>query len=408
MRIKNILIGLIIVLCNIFICTNVYADEDSPIKFETVQTGSNTWRTIMRAENIDLNYISGTIQITNGRITKIQTSGNWINRTGDSAEFYFYSNGINRGVYQIATIDVEITGNSEFQIDAFTTRALTCAKDPYNLYFGPNGTIISEQEYQRDCFNGDATLKNLFISNGTLSPSFDRDILTYTTTVAWNIDTMTFTPVVNATTSKIISGTTCALNEPGSTTNCEIIVEAENGTRKIYQVIVNREQEPAPQLPSDTSISNVIIQNGTLTTEFRKEITEYTIYVEKGTKYVSFEYTLDSNGSKHLANFEFESLPAYYELVVTAEDGKTTKIYKFNILEKPEDPVDPDPGEPEEPKDDNQGNNENPDDNVNYDKGEVENPETGAILKPTLLIGSLILLIVGIIIARKKNIFYKI
>lgn len=405
MKIKNILIGLIILLCSCMICTNVFAEEDSPLKWATQQTGNNTFRFTLSAENIDLNYVSGVIQLTNGRITNIQTIGDWINRTGNEKEFYFYRNGISRGTYQIAYIDVEIYGDSSFEVDAYTSRANTCAKDPYGLYFGPEGTIITEEAYRQQCFNGDATLRFLYTSSGTLSPEFNSDILKYTITVPWNIDTMTFDPIVNVSSSKVITDKTCKLNGPGSATTCEIIVEAENGTRRIYQIIVNREKEPEPVKSNDTSISDLVVGNGTLTEEFRKEITEYTIYVKKGTEYVSFEYTLDSDGSKHLVNYKIETLPSVYELVVTAEDGKTTKIYRFNILELPEEePGNKDDNKPEVPSDDNNKS----DNNVNYDKGEVENPETGDVLKPTLLIGSLILLIVGYMIAKKKNIFHKI
>lgn len=408
MKIKNVLLGLVIILCSFMMCTNVYAEEDSPLKWTTTQTGNNTFQFTLSVEGVDLNYVSGTIQLTNGRITNIQTVGEWQNRTGNSPEFYFWRSGISTGNYTIATVDVEIYGEASLEVDAFTSRANTCAKDPYGLYFGPNGTTVTESEYRNLCFNGDATLKNIYVSSGTLSPEFNRDIFKYTITVPWNVDTMTFTPIVNVSSSTVISGTTCALNEPGSATTCEIVVRAENGTERIYQIIVNREKEPEPIKSSDTSISNLKVENGTLTEEFRKEITEYTVYVKKGTEYVSFEYILDSDGSKHLANFKIETLPSLYELVVTAEDGKTTKIYRFNILELPEE-------EPSNPDDDNNDNtnvpgsdNKDNNDNVNYDKGEVENPETGDILKPTLLIGSLIFLIVGFIIAKKKNIFHKI
>ncbi len=114
---------------------------------------------------------------------------------------------------------------------------------------------ITKQNYKIDVtreLSSDASLANLSISRGLLSPSFSTDILNYKTLVMNDIDNIKITPTVSQTDAKIyINGILVEsgieseiINLSVGTNIINIEVTAQDGiTKKIYTINITREQK---------------------------------------------------------------------------------------------------------------------------------------------------------------------
>lgn len=130
---------------------------------------------------------------------------------------------------------------------------------------------------------GEAKLKSLVPSAGSLSPAFDSDTYDYEITVPTAQTTIAFTPtsIDSASTIKVDgtvvkSGKKSASIELDEGENeIQIKVETEEGIKGTYNIVVNRtERERSAQL------SSLKLTKGTLSPSFNKGIYEYTATVD--------------------------------------------------------------------------------------------------------------------------------
>lgn len=291
------------------------------IRFESPQKiNDNQYLVYLKAKDMDTNYISGQISITNGTLTDINMSNGWVNKTGTNNNFYFYHNGIINGEYIIATFKVTMTGNSTYTINNLNYGKNECTKDRYGNYYEKSGKIVSENIYQNECLkNSDATLKILMPSTGTLSPNFDSNIDTYNLSVKNNQNQITFQAIPNSSKSKILSGTTCNLN--AAETNCYIVVASELGTQKTYTVKVHKENT------IKKNVDNFIVHNGSLTEAFKESKTTYNLVPNKNAELISFSFTV--NGTQ-MNSQSCSAKASTCTLSITFENQK--RIYTFHIL----------------------------------------------------------------------------
>lgn len=482
------IITILTIICSLLIMKNVSAGTLSWKNFKRLSP--NTFEFYLEAEDLKLNYLSGEWNVENGHIVEITMNDGWINTTGNNNKFYYYHNGIKSGNYRIATIKIELIKDGTTKIQNLQMDSHTCTKDHLNNYFDPNGTITNENNYKKLCFNNDNTLRNLIISNGTLSPAFQSNIEFYQTTVEHNTNKIIFTPLLSNTKSKIISDNTCHLNigqnnckiiieaengdqktytievtrkeeiknptlsdnatlksltisngilspsfdsnifsyttkvendinsitweaipnhskanvlttycalEVGENT-CEIIVEAENKTKKTYYLFVTREKKIDTDKDNDTTIKDLTIQNGTLLTEFNSNTKEYNIKVKENTKTIIFQYTMNANNQKYTVSHQIDPNKPYYDLTITSLNNQKKDTYRFNFKFIKDENT-------------NSGTDSKPEDNNNQTKPnikndndfEIENPQTGISLDFKAIISLTILMIVGIICFKKKN-----
>ena len=303
------------------------------IRFNTPEKLSPTsYRFTLTIQDMDLNFVSGSISITNGTISKIEMANGWVNQTGNNTSFYFYRDGVMSGNYTIATIYVTMTGNSEYSISNANYGVNKCKKDIYGIYFGDTGSVVSESVFRSVCGKSkDATLKSLSLSSGTLSPSFSPSLETYSAVVENHISAIVFSPVVNHNKAKVITSTNCALKVGLNT--CKLVVQAESGDTKTYSVTVIRKGSNNGSVSSDASINNLKVNGGTLTTLFSSSRTEYDVKVAKNINQLTFSFTMNSNGQKMTSGpCSITPDTAKCKLTITAEDGVSTRMYTFNIL----------------------------------------------------------------------------
>lgn len=169
--------------------------------------------------------------------------------------------------------------------------------------------------------NNVATLSDIKV-NGTTVTGFSPNIIAYTVTLPYGT---TVVPTVTATTtdvnaSKVI---TVATALPGTTT---IVVTAENGTTtKTYSVHF------AISAPSTNANLASLLVNGTAVSGFSSFILNYNIELPAGTTVVPTVTATTTNTNATKIITPATSLPGTTTIVVTAQDGVTTKTYSINF-----------------------------------------------------------------------------
>ena len=132
-----------------------------------------------------------------------------------------------------------------------------------------------------------ATLGNLTISQGTLTPAFAPGTANYTATVANGVTSMTVTPTVtenHATVTvngqAVISGSpsqSLGLNV-GANTITIVVTAQDTTTTRTYTITVTR----AAALSNDATLGSLTISQGTLTPAFASATANYTATVANG------------------------------------------------------------------------------------------------------------------------------
>ncbi|MDL2240746.1 cadherin-like beta sandwich domain-containing protein, partial [Bacteroidales bacterium OttesenSCG-928-K22] len=186
---------------------------------------------------------------------------------------------------------------------------------------------VTREEY---AISTDATLSNLTVSEGTLTPSFDPENLNYTVSVAYEVEDITITAIKNHSAATIV-GDGLKENLIVGANPFEITVTAEDETTTLtYNVVVTRE---AYVLSNDATLSDITLSAGTLTPIFSPTVTNYTVSVP----YEVTEITVTAipnhpgadvygDGTKTLSVGS-----TMYIISVMAEDDETGKIYRVNV-----------------------------------------------------------------------------
>lgn len=189
--------------------------------------------------------------------------------------------------------------------------------------------------------SSDATLINLTVDKGVLTPSFKKETEDYKVTVPSNVNTITITATPNdkATVKYIYND-----EEYTSFTNMGIItgknivnvvVTAEDGTQKTYTIEITKEKD------TNNNLSSLSVGNGTLSPEFNKDTLTYEVILPYETTKNTVIGVPESSSSKVEYFYNNEKYTSFNDVtltkdnniifvVVTAEDG-STKTYTVNI-----------------------------------------------------------------------------
>lgn len=169
---------------------------------------------------------------------------------------------------------------------------------------------------------GDASLKDLTLSKGTLSPNFSKDITNYTVNV--DSDKITLT-AVKSDPNSIVRGDGEKKLEYGRN-EFTILVTADDGTAKSYLITVNR---------TDNRNQNAYLKELKIEGKdigFEKDIIEYIYYADKKVDELEIEATaeLDSSKVEIEGNKNLKEGKNTITITVNAEDG-SKKIYKIVV-----------------------------------------------------------------------------
>lgn len=85
---------------------------------------------------------------------------------------------------------------------------------------------------------------------------------------------------------------------------------------------------------SDANINSLSVTNGTLDKSFNKDVTEYNVTVDSEVTSLNFDFKLSDQDANYMINGN-EKLKdgSVVTFIVTAQDNKTKKTYKFNIVQ---------------------------------------------------------------------------
>jgi len=170
--------------------------------------------------------------------------------------------------------------------------------------------------------SNDATLTNITVSSGELSPTFDPNITEYTVTVAYNVTS------VNISYDKNHEGATVSEQIVGNTKI--ITVTAEDGvTERIYTVSVFR---AAPS--NDATLKNITVSVGELQPSFSSAVTAYTVDVANNVSSITITGVANHTGAKVAGNVNGKTLAVgenKVTITVTAEDDTSIKTYTVTV-----------------------------------------------------------------------------
>ena len=192
-----------------------------------------------------------------------------------------------------------------------------------------------------------ADLKSLRLTNGSLSPSFNKGVYEYTAVVENSVSSVGVTPVAEDTNATIEvngkelpSGATSpyiSLDEGGNIIN--VTVTDTKGNENTYVIMITRKYSK-----NNVNLSSLTVTNGTFSPKFDPEIYAYSVKVPRSIEEVRIKFEAQNEKAKIEVNgIEYKSgqqtdkikldLGANTITVkVIAEDGKTTTNYVLSII----------------------------------------------------------------------------
>lgn len=177
----------------------------------------------------------------------------------------------------------------------------------------------------------DLRLKEIVSDYGTLSPTFDPDVLEYQLDLVNEVDAvfLTATPMSNYVTA---SGSGTYSLDTGKN-EITFTVTAPDGQNRNYKVLVNRAKD-------DNNYIKSLTVSGMMSKAFDKTIQEYGVDVRKDITSLTLDVELESEKATYevLGNESFteEKNPNQVTIRVISESGKT-RDYVLNVMVRPDE-----------------------------------------------------------------------
>jgi len=218
------------------------------------------------------------------------------------------------------------TGEWETLDAVFTT---TENADPTGLMWFNNyalsGTIGYIDNWELYEVDNDATLSSLTTNVGTLNPAFDAATTTYGLQVAEGTTSVTLTAVANSTNASVTGDGVITLS--GGVGVAHIVVTAESGTQQTYTVNISTAS-------SDATLSDIKV-NGVSVDGFNASKVIYRVALADGTTTVpTVTATATDANATSVVITPATTVGGVTTIVVTAEDGLTTKTYYVKFVTK--------------------------------------------------------------------------
>ncbi len=190
-----------------------------------------------------------------------------------------------------------------------------------------NGTPRTYSIVVNKSKSDNSALSDLSITQTTLNPSFQPEILEYTANVAYGVTNIDIIAVASDKKSKVTGDGPKELKTGENP--FEIVVTSENNTTTTYRVVVTRAKN------NNANLSNILISGGyPLDKDFNPNDTEYSVKVPNAVGSVTITaYKEDPNAVSVTGAglVELHTGVNEIKITVTAEDGKTQKVYTINI-----------------------------------------------------------------------------
>ena len=302
---------------------------------KTLIVGVNSYTITVTADDgttkdyvIDVNRASS----SNAELTDISVNGTSIGTVVSGT--YGYTAEVPRGIDDVvftvvkadSTSTVTLPSSTTFNEDIQNYIIVVTAQDGLT---STNYTVTVNRT--RD---DNADLDSLTVSEGTLTPVFDKDITSYTVDVLNNITSIDINAVVSDTGYASVSGIGTKTLIVG-VNSYTITVEADDGSTKNYVVTINRAAS------SNAELSDILV-NGTSIGTIVSGTNSYSYDVVRGIDDVVFTVVkIDSTSTVTLpSSTTFNENTQIYIITVLAEDGVTEEIYTITVNRTRDDNAD--------------------------------------------------------------------
>lgn len=238
------------------VAVSVSAGVDVTASAATVTAGQKVTITVKYSgDGKTIAGIDGTIDYNTDLFTYVSFSGDGVDVNGGAGKVRF--------VFEATGVTAPKSVNISFTFEAkkpgactFTITTNECIDDDYNAITAGKKSIsvsaMATTVTNKPTLSGNANLKRLVPSKGTLTPKFDPKVTDYTVTVPYDVQSVTFSADSEDPTADIAISGKSAL-QVGKNTRV-LTVTAPNGTTKKYNLTVIRKE--APSTTSGTGDTN--------------------------------------------------------------------------------------------------------------------------------------------------------
>jgi len=183
--------------------------------------------------------------------------------------------------------------------------------------------------------SANANLASLTVSNATISPAFSPDVTLYNASVPFSVSSLQISATAADAKAKVSVGN--AALKAGGITTVSVVVTAENGTQKVYDIRVSREQDPNYVKSSNADLKELKAEGYVLSPAFSADMTKYWLWLPYETESVKLSAAVaDTKASLQIAEgvaLEPGKATAI-AVTVTAEDG-SQKVYTVMAFRAP-------------------------------------------------------------------------
>ena len=189
--------------------------------------------------------------------------------------------------------------------------------------------------------SSNADLKGIKVSEGTLTPAFDKDTTSYTVNVSSTTEKIDIQAILNKGQTVAGDGT---INLNYGENNISLVVTAEAGTTKTYNIKVIRNENTL------ATLDNIKVTNGTLTPSFKSEVTDYIAYVGQDATNIlitpilsdaraRFSISLNDQAYENISSIEVTDLENsnIVKIKVTGTDSDT--VYTVTIMKQSDEKI---------------------------------------------------------------------
>ena len=164
------------------------------------------------------------------------------------------------------------------------------------------------------------------LSDGTLSPEFNKDILEYSVLVSDELEQITVTGKTIDSTSSIEGNGIYTLTELETIVSLKVV--AEDGSTKTYKVIIKKETTYS------SKIESLVVKEGELSPEFHKNTTSYSVLIPYEVTSLNMDIVLEDSNASYVVvgNENFIIGNNEVTIEVTSRDSSNKTTYKINAI----------------------------------------------------------------------------
>lgn len=261
-------------------------------------------------------------------------SGSWeVEFNGD--QFVFFDNSTRSPMANNTPVfKATFTVNSTLA----TGTAVTVSANSVTLTDGKQDVSVGTSTYTKTVsppLSANADLASLTVSNATISPAFSPNVTLYNASVPFSVSSLQISATAADAKAKVSVGS--AALKAGGITTVSITVTAENGSQKVYDIRVAREQDPNYEKSTNANLKELKAEGYVLSPAFSENVTKYYLWLPYETETVKLgAATEDTKASVQLPeSVKLEPGKATgLSVMVTAEDG-SQKVYTVMAFRAP-------------------------------------------------------------------------